>query len=267
MALLAGLAGQVPKLKFNGLSTAWEKLGKVPNLQKSDGAFNEKYELRFGIVATLLQAVYVGKMMYDDNPDPKVQAELTIAQFTLTAGAVDLLATAMKGGAGEGSLAFQALKVSGGLFSATAAGLTVWKGWSDVADTFEKDRFALASLYTLKVLTDLTAGLLSFFVTLSYAKPAFDSLKARYPNALIARASHFISWTLKRRATLMMWGLRLNMASLVISSVISLYGWILSENAMTKWCSHNAFTKGGGKKYAEAQTQIDDFKSALAEAL
>ena len=55
----------------------------------------------------------------------KKQSELLAAKFSVGAGMMDLMATALKGVTGESALAFQTIKVAGGLLTGMAAVVTL----------------------------------------------------------------------------------------------------------------------------------------------
>jgi hypothetical protein len=99
---------------------------------------------------------------------------------------------------------------------------------------------------------------------------AIKRLQTRFPNAVLSKMA-LKSFTLafERRAWLLMWGLKLNTYSLLITAAIASVQailWILSDSAMTKWCKRNVFTSSREERYDEVEEQMDDFREALLEA-
>jgi hypothetical protein len=101
---------------------------EVPKTEKNpklSGGFNEARELRFGIVATLIQMAYVGKLIHDveETPDNKsLCAELWAAGMSLGAGLADIGALCVKvvHVSADQAMSYQGLKIAGGLFGAAS---------------------------------------------------------------------------------------------------------------------------------------------------
>mgnify|MGYP000645622421 CR=1 FL=1 len=244
------------------LTGKWKELFKDANLQKAGGAYNEALEMRFGIVTTLLQMVFVTSLMAENSNDPKKQAELLAAKFAMGGGMLDLLATALKGVVGDNARSFQAFKLAGGALSGLAAVVTVGEGIDSATKSWQKERYGVSILYGARSTADLLAGGATLLATISYAAPALEGIGTRYPGSVLAR------WVAARgaslfagRAWLLMWGLRLNLLSLAISAAI----WFFSDNDLENWLDECTFSKDNPEdRFKNAETQMKKFNQALA---
>ncbi len=261
---------------FTALKQAWANLVQKADTPKTNpnpelaGGFNEARDLRFAMVATLLQGLFAWKLMQDAAKDPKsqkLQAELLAAQLSFGAGVIDLGATTIKGlsAVGEKALSFQALKVGGGVLSA-------WAGWvafeMDMADR-DKNKaagnVAMYRFYYAKAYANLAGAGASLLATVSYAAPAMEMLATRFPQSVIARGmgltfARLFAW----RAILMFGGMGLNIAVLGVQVTI----WWFSENSLQTWCERSAFGKERKTYiYSTAEIQVKAFGDALQEVM
>lgn len=167
------------------LTEIWEKLAKTSDIPKENpdpklaGSFNEAKELRFGIVIVLLQGLLAWKLSVDAKKSPeneRIAAELLMVRLSLVAAIIDLFSTAIKGlhDAKDASLGFQALKLSGGVFSTWAGGITAALDFDMASVELRKSNYAIANLYRLKGTANGASSGCFAFALLSYANPTAE---------------------------------------------------------------------------------------------
>lgn len=275
MSMGHAIADKNASAGFNSLKDAWAKLipiADTPKInidQKLAGGFNEAKELRFAMVATLLQVVFAWKLAQDAEKDPnnkKIQAELLAAQLSFGAGAVDLGATAIKSlsTAKDVALSFQGLKLAGGIFSGIAAWVSVGLDFNAAEKAEHHQNYRVADLYTAKGYFNIAAGASSTLATLSYAKPAMDMVAKRFSSSLVARGfaygfGRLFAW----RAILMLGGMAFSLIVIGIHGVI----WIFSDDELQNWCKRSAFGKDKKNTFTRAEIQMKEFKVALTEVM
>jgi hypothetical protein len=267
----------IPK-EYKELRSAWDSLAEKADTPKVDknpqfsGGWNEGKEIRFGLVATLLQGVFVAKLWADSQNDPfnkKLTAELQIAYITLGAAVADLCATAFKGLWKDTSVAFSATKMTGGLLS----GLSAWMAFKlDVAQAGKEEaegHLGLAVLYGLKSVANLASGAFSVLTAFSYFQPVCTFIAEKAPAGFAGRMVAFAAgklggWAAKmfiQRALLMVVGIYINLAVLVVQFLI----WYFSDDELQKWCDECAFGKYGKRRFVSAIAQVLQYEKSLAE--
>ena len=270
MLFLMGTANSVVTKRFTALSDAWKKLADNADVPKSNadpklaGGFNEAKDLRFAMVATLLQGLLVIKLSQDASKDKnnhKLQSELLAAELSFGAALLDLGATVIKGlhSAKDAAVSFQVLKVAGG-------GLSAYAGWIAACNDWDSAKKAsssqIASLYTAKAYANLISSVCSALSALSYAQPVFQALATRFPASMVARfaAARMLSlfaW----RALLMLGGLGFGVAVLAIQLAI----WYFTDDELQKWCEETPF--GGHPQKHTPEVQMKNFQNALTQVL
>jgi hypothetical protein len=267
---------------FLSLKESWAKLAKDADTPKANanphlaGGFNEAKELRFGMVATLVQMIYVTKLYLDAENDPqnkRLQGELWAAGMSLGAGLADLGATAIKGlhNLKDAALGFQALKLAGGVLSAGSA----WIGFqqdSAKAEKHEQDGHNVsAGLYYTKALVGGAGGATSVLTAFSYTKPAFEMIGNKFPATFIGRTSAMVPQfgsTVARkllfgRALVMLGGIWFSIGTVAIQLLI----WKFSDDKLQEWCEHCAFGVRREIKKLNPKNQKLDFENSLEEVL
>ena len=240
------------------------------------GGFNEAREIRFAMVATILQMVYVGKLLNDvaDKPEnKKLRAELWVAGMSLGAGLADLGALGVKAvhALEDKALTYQGLKLAGGVLSVGAAWINFQKDKSFGNKKRDAGQYFIALLYYGKGWGNLFIGASSAFNAISYTRPAFEMIARKFPAtalgrgaALMPRAAAYIARIfLLQRALLICGGLYVNLAVLSIELII----WKFSHDELQKWCKHSAFGLEKHERNFNASTQALRFESALKEVL
>jgi len=270
MLFLMGAANLAVSKRYTALSDAWKKLAESADIPKTHdlpelaGGFNEALDIRFAMVATVLQGLLVLKLSHDASKDPnnhKLKSELLGAQFSLAAAVLDLGATVIKGLhiAKDKAFSFQALKVAGG-------GLSVVAGFIAASSDFDSANKAtdtqVASLYKAKAYVNIISATCSGFATLSYAQPAFKLLGERFPASMVARfAAGRMTSLLAWRALLMLGGLGFGVAVLAIQLAI----WYYTDDELQKWCEETPF--GTRPQKHTAEVQMKNFQHALTQVL
>jgi hypothetical protein len=268
---------------FTALKEAWAALTKDADTPKTNdakprlaGGFNEAKELRFAMVATLLQLVHLSKLYLDAENDPNnkhLQGELWAAGLSLSAGLADLGATAIKGlhTLKDAAPSFQALKLAGGVLSAGSA----WVLFQQDRAKAEKSQAAghedLAYLYVTRAYVNLAGGACSVLTALSYTKPAFEMIAAKFPSTMLGRASAIIPRVASRvaarlligRAVLMLGGIWFSVATVAIQLLI----WKFSDDELQEWCGRCAFGVNSNNRIKNAKIQMTQFENALKEVM
>jgi hypothetical protein len=267
---------------FKTLQDVWKDLAKNSDTPKMNanprlaGGFNEAKELRFGMIATLVQMIYVTKLYLEVGDSPankKLKNELLAAQLSLGAAAVDLGATAIKGlhGLKDAALGFQALKLAGGVLSAGSAWVSFQQDDAQAVKSERAGKMALARLYRLKSWVNVAAGAASVLTAFSYTRSAFDLMAAKFPTTLIGRASAMIprigslvaSRLLIARALTMLGGIWFSITTVVLQVVILKF----SDDKLEIWCARCAFGKDSNARIKNPATQIIEFEEALVEVI
>lgn len=272
MLFLMGAANSVVSKRFTNLSDAWKSLVDNADVPKANadpklaGGFNEAKDLRFAMVATVLQGLLVIKLSQDasmDKKNHKLQAELLAAELSLGAALLDLAATAIKGlhGAKDAAISFQVLKVAGG-------GLSAYAGWIAARNDFDSSRKArslkIAGLYFIKSGANLVAAGSSALATLSYAQPVFEMVVKKFPASILARsASAVMGRLLLWRALLMLGGLSFGLGVLALQLAI----WYFSDDELQTWCEESPFGLLPKKPRPKPELQMKNFEHALMEVL
>jgi hypothetical protein len=267
---------------FKTLEDAWKALAKDADTPKTNsnpklaGGFNEAKEMRFAMVATIAQMTYVAKLYLDAENDPqnkRIQAELWIAELSLSAGLADLGATAIKGlhKLKDGALGFQALKLAGGVLSAGSAWIQYQQDREKSKKNYEMGQITIARLYRIKSWVGLMGGASSVLTAVSYTKPAFEMIAAKFPETMLGRASasipRFGSFIAGRlligRAIVMFGGIWFSIATVAIQIII----WKFSDDKLQEWCELSAFGNNKEKRIKNPQQQMNDFQNALLEVI
>lgn len=272
MLFLMGAANSAVSKRYTTLSDAWKNLTKNADVPKSNpdsklaGGYNEAKDLRFAMVATVLQGLLVIKLSQDaskDRNNHKLQSELLAAELSLGAGLLDLAATVIKGlhSAKDAAFSFQALKIAGG-------GLSAYAGWIAACNDFDSLKkahsFKIAFLYGLKSGANLTAAGMSALATLSYAQPVFAMLVKKFPATILARsASAVMERLLLWRALLMLGGLGFGVGVLALQLAI----WYFSDDELQTWCEETPFGLRPKKPKPRPEVQMNNFEHALTEVL
>ncbi len=271
MLFLMGTANAAVAKRYTVLSDAWKKLVAGADMPKANadpklaGAFNEARDLRFAMVATLLQGLLIVKLAQDASKDPnnhKLHSELLAAQLSLGAAIIDLGATGIKGlhSAKDAAISFQVLKVAGGVLS-VGAGYIAAQNDFESADKKQKSDIQIARLYRIKAYANLVAAGLSGLATLSYAQPAFTLIATRFPASILARsAAYALGRLFFWRALLMLGGMGFGIAVLAIQVVI----WYFSDDELQTWCKESAFGPNKPSKLT-SEAQMKSFEHALQE--
>ncbi|MGO4475938.1 T6SS effector BTH_I2691 family protein [Massilia sp. 2TAF26] len=282
LRLVHDVASQRSSSEFLKLKQSWEKLAKDADTTKVNenprlaGGFNEAKELRFGMIATIVQMVYVTKLYLDAEADPqnkKLQGELWAAGISLSAGLADLGATAIKGlhNLKDAAPGFQALKLAGGILSAGSAWIVAHQDYENARKNGENGDTLISFLCYTKVIFSGAGGASSVITAVSYTKPAFEMLAAKLPNTVIGRSSAIIprigsrvaSRLLLGRALIMLGGIWFSVATVAIQFLI----WKFSDDKLQEWCEHCAFGINRKKKLLSPKNQKTDFENALMEVI
>lgn len=263
--------------KYRDLSDAWKHLVSNADAPKPNakpvlaGGFNEARDIRFALVATILQGLFVLKLAQDAENDPnstRIRAELLAAKLALAGGGVDIGATAIKGLSklGDAAISYQALKVAGGA-------LVAWVSWISVeldvelATKAERDgRRILMRAYMWRARSNALAGGLSALGTLSYTAPAMKAIGTRFPASVLARGVAAIGGRLlAARALLMLGGIGFSVASLAITLAI----WYFGDNDLQIWCERCAFgvDRSGKDGFRSVEQQDTAFDKAVMDVL
>jgi hypothetical protein len=277
-------AGETASEAYKTLKEKWAALAKNvdtpkladPKTQQLAGAFNEAKELRFAMVATLLQMVYFSKLYFDteNSPDDKqLQGELWAAGLALSAGLADLGATAIKGvhTLKDAALSFQALKLAGGVLSAGAAWMLFQEDRAKARTSKAQGDENIALLYQGRAYINLAGGACSVLTALSYTEPAFEMIAAKFPTTMLGRASAMIPKVASRvaaklfigRAVLMLGGIGLSAATVAIQLLI----WKFSDDELQEWCTRCAFGVDRKKRLTNPRSQMMEFENALKEVM
>jgi hypothetical protein len=270
------LADSKTSAGFKELKEAWTKLVSDADTPKTNsnpklaGGYNEARDLRFAMAATMLQAVFAWKLSQDAAKDPnnkKIQGELFAAELSLGAGVIDLGATVIKGLAktGDKALSFQALKIGGGVLSASAGIFAGTNDWNDAGKSKENSQKVLAYLYGSKAIANFAGASFSGLATLSYANPVAEMLALRFPSSMLARGVGKVFGRLfAYRAILMLGGLGFNVVVIAIQGSV----WYFSDNALERWCEESAFGKAEkSHRISNAENQMRHFADALQEVI
>lgn len=266
--------------RFKARQGVWTELARDADIPKPNadpqqaGKFNESKQLAFGMVATILQTVYVWKLYSDAERLPdneKIRAELWIAGFSLGAGLADLFATGLKSisSQAEKALTFQALKLGGGILSAASSWNTLLEDLNRSDLSMRKGDETISYLYLTKGMFGAVSGACSFLSSISYAEPAFQLIASKFPETIIGRASAFVpelaeslaKRLLITRALLIAGGLYFSLAVIAIQLLI----WKYSDNALQGWCARCAFGVLKTQRYGSAKTQMSEFKNISKE--
>ena len=264
------------------LNEKWEVLVRDAETPKENadrklsGGFNEARELRFSVVAVILQMVYVGALLNDlaDNSESKkLRSELWIAGMSLGAGLADIGALCVKvvNAAEDSALSYQGLKLAGGFLSAGAAWLNFQKDMDARHNKREAGQYIVAFLYQAKGWGNLFVGATSAFNSLSYTQPAFEMIARKFPSTALGRgaaalpraAGRLAKRLLIRRAFLICGGLYANLAMLGIELML----WKFSDDELQKWCKNSAFGKEKSDRNLSAANQALRYEAALKEIL
>jgi hypothetical protein len=267
--LMRAANSTVPK-RFTPLSEAWKNLVENADVPKTNadpklsGGFNEAKDLRFAMVATILQGLLVVKLWHDaskDKNNQKLKSELLAAGLSLGAALLDLAATAVKGlhSAKDLAISFQALKVAGG-------GLSAYAGWiatyNDMNAALKASSFQIGSLYFFKSLGNFVSASMSALATLSYAQPVFAMLVKKFPASIAARsASALLGRLLLWRALLMLGGLGFGIAVLALQLAI----WYFTDDELQTWCEESPFGLRPKNPKLKPEVQMKNFEHALTE--
>jgi hypothetical protein len=264
------------------LNEKWEALVKDAETPKENvdrklsGGFNEARELRFSVVAAILQLVYIGTLLNDlaDNSEnKKLRSELWIAGMSLGAGLADIGALCVKvvHAVEDSALSYQGLKLAGGFLSAGAAWLNFQKDMSAKHSKDEAGQYIVGLLYQAKGWGNLFVGAASAINSLSYTQPAFEMIARKFPSTALGRgaaalpraAGRLAKRLLIRRAFLICGGLYANLAMLGIELIL----WKFSDDELQKWCKNSAFGKEKSERNLNAANQALHFEAALKEVV
>ncbi|AMC34363.1 hypothetical protein VN23_06980 [Janthinobacterium sp. B9-8] len=261
--------------EYKTLKDAWANLiatvdeAKTNANPKLAGGFNDAKDLRFGLVTTILQGLFVLKLLEDVENQPKskeLKATLLMAQLSLGAGAIDLGATVIKGlsNAKDAANSFQLLKLSGGLLSAGAGWIAMKQGGSLSYGAYKENKYKLFFAYGFKTVADgLSAGF-SLLASFSYTAPAMQALKTRFPTSLAAKGiSNVMSRLFAWRAVLLFGSLAFSLVSIGITIAI----WYFDEDELQEWCDQSAFGLKDTDTFPSIEEQQKQFEKALVKVL
>jgi hypothetical protein len=276
MSMGQAIAGQQTSQGFNALKQAWKDLAGAADTPKANsnpalaGGFNEARDLRFAMVATLLQGLFAWKLSQDAANDPnnqKLQGQLFAAQLSFGAGVIDLGATSIKGlnAVGDKALSFQGLKIAGGVLSAGAGVIAGQLDFEEAEKAKLKNNYALARLYRLKGYANFAGAGFSALATLSYAQPAMGMIEKRFVTSAVARGlSYGAARLVAARAILMLGGMGFSLAVLAIQGIV----WVFSDSELQIWCEQCAFGNERQKKsYSTPEIQMQRLGEALQEVM
>lgn len=266
--------------RFKTRKGVWKELARDADMPKPNadpqqaGKFNESKQLAFGMVAVLLQSVYVWKLYSDAENFPnneKIRAELWIAGFSLGAGVADLFATGLKlvHSQAEKALTFQALKLGGGILSAASAWNIMLEDIDHYGSSTRKGDENISYLYLTKGVFGAMSGVCSLLSSISYTEPAFHLIASRFPESIIGRAGALLpeiaEGIAKRvfvtRALLIAGGLYFSIAVIALQLLI----WKYSNNALQAWCARCAFGVLNTHRYGSAKMQMFEFENVTQE--
>lgn len=278
MALRMGTA--IISNRFIAKKAAWDVLAKDADIPKPNkdpalaGGFNESKELAFGLVATILQSIYVWKLYSEVAVEPnnqRLRAELWAAGFSLGAGLADLFAIGMKStnSLGDAALTFQALKLGGGLLSAASAWTILQEDYHHLEESREKGNDDIAFLYGTKSILGVVSGTCAFLNSISYTEPAFRLMARRFPTTIIGRVALIIPQVgaeitgslLLSRAILMACGIYFTLAIIAIQLLI----WRYSDDALQDWCDRCAFGRQTRNRFGTSKIQMYEFDNLTTE--
>lgn len=263
---------------YDSLRQSWKDMALSADVPKSHnnplfaGGFNEAKELRFGMVATILQLAYFSKLYIDagKNPDDgRLESEMQAAGMALAAGVIDLGATGVKAMFKDTAMTFQALKLFGGMLSAGAAWIMYLEDRKKALEYQKAGSDDISRFYHWKSYATFGSGACSFLTSLTYTAPAFEAVAARFPKSLFGRSTAIVSRgctavaarLLFCRALLMFGGVGFAVAAVGIQLVI----WGFSDDELQDWCSRCAFGKNKEKHFANPTVQMQSYDYALKE--
>lgn len=268
---------------YRELQAKWTELAKAADTPKVEagnpklsGGFNAAKELRFAMVATLLQTVNLTKLYFDvgNKPgDERLRAELWVAITSTGAGVVDLGATAIKGLHNRKDLAisFQVVKLVGGVLSSVAAWLQFKQDLAKVSSTAASGQGMVSNIYIAKAGFTFVGGACSALATISYTEQLFAWIATKFPTCLVGRASAMAPKIVSKlaarlmigRAVLMLGGIWFSLATIGIELLI----WRFSDDELQVWCSRSAFGLEKAHRIKTAASQQTEFENALKEVL
>lgn len=266
--------------RFEAQRGAWKQLSIDADIPKTSadplqaGKFNESKQLAFGVVATILQTVYVWKLYSDAERLPdneKIRAELWVAGFSLGAGVADLFATGLKAvhSLGEKALTFQALKLGGGILSAVSSWSMAVDDYNKFNNNSEKGDDTVAYLYISKSILGAASGTCALLSSISYLTPAFQFIAKKFPQSVIGRVAVLVpevgadvaKQLLITRALLISGGIYLSLAIIAVQLLI----WKYSNNDLQAWCARCAFGRLRTHRYGTAKMQMNEFLNVSME--
>lgn len=264
------------------LEQAWAALAQDADTPKTNlkpelaGSFNEAKELRFGIVATLVQMAYLAKLFLDLGNQPenkRLKAETWVAGLSMSAALVDLGATGIKGihPLKDAASSFQGLKLAGGLLSAGSAWISAQEDYSEAKKDISEGKLVVGYLYYAKSTLTGLGGVASIITAISYTKPAFDLIAYKFPTTIVGRASvmiqkigvRIVSRLFVGRALLMLGSIWFSVGTLAVQLII----WKFSDDKLQKWCEISAFGVDKINRTKNPKQQILDFENALLEVI
>jgi uncharacterized membrane protein len=267
------------RIKLNGVWNALAEDADKPypkNHEKLPGGFNEAREIRFSIVAVMLQLAYVAKLRNDlgNSPhDKKIRAELWAAGMSLAAGISDIGALAIKivDPLKDLALSYQGLKISGGLFSVGSAWINVENDIVNAKKSGIDGGQDIAWLYYTKAFSNGAVGFFSAINSLSYTRPVLEMLAHKFPLSVFGRAAASLVRTgaalagrlVIARAILIFCGMEFTVAIFALEFII----WKFSDDELQKWCKNCAFGKIKQNRTLSANSQKTAFDAALMEVL
>lgn len=278
MAFSSGAA--IIAKRFKEQRAVWNELALDADTPKpsadpeQSGKFNESKQLAFGLVATILQAIYVWKLYSDAERLPdneKVRAELWVAGLSLSAGVADLFATGLKvfDSLRDKALTFQSLKIGGGLLSGLASWYLFDQDMEKKKQSYKQGNDGVAYLYISKGMLDAASGICAIINSISYAEPAFAMVAKRFPTTFFGRAASLVPRAgavlaeelLITRAALLMAGIYISLAIVAVQLII----WHYTDDALQDWCDRCAFGRQRRFRFSNAKSQMSEFQNISKE--
>jgi len=234
--------------KHKNLKEAWTEVAE--DAKKGPKAFKEN---RLALVVVLLEAINMGKTVAAiDSNDMKTVAIFVQASCSTTAATLDLVANTAKHLGGEASMTFQALKVTGGLFSAVSGAIGAFIDFFDAADKWKDGAAGIASLVFAKGLSQSAATVSGGLTALTYAAPWLEKSSS-------AALTEWSAPLLRARLGFMLWGVRFNMITLALTGAIFLF----KEDKLRSFLEQNRLGVKGKEKALTASQQRALVQDAL----
>ncbi|PTU65037.1 hypothetical protein DB032_08920 [Chromobacterium sp. Panama] len=238
------------------LQQAYDKL----RVEKPEGHLSVVKDARLTLLVMMIESVYLGRLLLQNEKDSAVYASLAASAMALTAQAIDVISLPLSQvmQAGEQARSIQRLKLVGGLLMAASNAIGVYQDNLAIDAAREKGQTLILNLYRIKFAAGAVALGVSGLSTFTYAAPLIMRVSSNVviadtAAALGARATAVLA----TRIIFMTAGSWISLTIFAIQGLI----WVLEDDDLQIWISQTPF--GKDHKNSKAPTTALELSQSL----